>query len=373
MVQEAQILEVLRQIHDPDLEKDIVSLGFVKDLKVQGKNVAFTIQLSSPATPSRDQIENQATTLVAALDGVDKVFVHMSAEVPAASSLLAENNIPGVKNLIAVSSGKGGVGKSTVAVNIACQLAKTGAHVGLLDADVYGPNLPIMLGVSGRPELIDNKIQPRIAHGVKVMSMAFLLEEDQPVIWRGPMLHGAIKQFISDVQWGEIDYLIVDLPPGTGDAQLSLAQQAHLMGSVIVTTPQEVSVLDVRKAVNMFKQVNVPVLGVVENMSGLVLEGKAEGANRVMLDGPEGPLYSACDSEGSFQFELDLFGSGGGEKISQLFDVPLLGSVPMDPAVRIGGDRGLPAVMARPHSLVAERFKDIVGQLAMQVSKTNLG
>jgi ATP-binding protein involved in chromosome partitioning len=373
MVQESQILEVLGQIQDPDLSKDIVSLGFVKDIKIQGANVAFTIQLSSPASPARKEIEERATQLVADLPGVDKAFVHMSAEVPAAKSLLAENSVPGVKNLIAVSSGKGGVGKSTVAVNLACALAKSGARVGILDADVYGPNVPIMLGVSGRPEVINNKIQPRIAHGVKVMSMAFLLEEDQPVIWRGPMLHGAIKQFVSDVEWGETDYLVVDLPPGTGDAQLSLAQQTHLMGSIIVTTPQEVSVLDVRKAINMFKQVNVPVLGVVENMSGMALQGKAPGASKVTIDGPEGPISADCDAEGQFQMDLDLFGSGGGAKISEQFDVPLLGRIPLDPSVRLGGDRGLPAVMARAESLVAERFMEVASQLAGRVSQVNLG
>lgn len=375
MVQEASVLEVLRQIQDPDLQQDIVSLGFVKDLKIQGANVAFTIQLSSPATPARKEIEERATQLVAALDGVDKVFVHMSSEVPASTSLIADNAVPGVKNLIAVSSGKGGVGKSTVAVNLACALAKTGARVGLLDADVYGPNVPIMLGVSGRPDVVNNKIQPRVAHGVKVMSMAFLLEEDQPVIWRGPMLHGAIKQFVSDVAWGEIDYLIVDLPPGTGDAQLSLAQQTHLMGAVLVTTPQEVSVLDVRKAINMFKQVNVPILGVIENMSGMVLSGRvAEGGGKSLeFDGPEGVLTTQCDAEGRFQIELELFGRGGGQQIAARFDVPLLGRIPLDPAVRVGGDRGLPAVMARPESLVAKHFGEVAGKLAMQVSRVNLG
>jgi ATP-binding protein involved in chromosome partitioning len=280
------------------------------------------------------------------LPGVAQVAIEMTARVTASRPVLGnKGTIPGVKNVIAVSSGKGGVGKSTVAVNLACSLQRAGARVGILDADVYGPNVPLMLGVSGQPAVVDKKIVPFERHGLQVMSMALLVAEDQPVIWRGPMLHSAVRQFLFDVAWHDLDYLVVDLPPGTGDAQLSLSQQAHLMGAVIVTTPQDVSVLDVRKAIRMFQTVNVPILGVVENMAWFTPPGSTA--------------------------RYYLFGQGGGEKIEREFGVPLLGQVPIEIAVREGGDSGRPITIAAPESASAVALRDIAGKVARRVSTLN--
>src|SRR5438132_13966182 len=265
---EGAVLDALRQIKDPDLHKDIVTLGFIKDLSITNGNVSFRIVLTTPACPVRDEMKNAAHELVTAIPGVDAVNVTMDAEVPKGRGLGDKVSVPGVRSIIAVSSGKGGVGKSTVAVNIAVSLALDGARVGLMDADVYGPNVPIMLGASNaRPEVDVNKLIPIEAYGVRVMSMAFLQPGDKPMIVRGPILHGLVKQFLSDVKWGELDYLIVDMPPGTGDVQLSLAQLVPVQGAVLVTTPQDVAVADVRSALRMFETVAIPVLGIVENMS----------------------------------------------------------------------------------------------------------
>jgi len=265
---EAIVLEALKQIIDPDLRKDIVTLGFIKDLKIDGGDVSFRIVLTTPACPVKEQMEAEATGIVGALEGVTNIKVTMDAEVPQGRGIANNVAVPGVKNIIAVSSGKGGVGKSTVAVNLAVALAIDGAKVGIMDADVYGPNVPIMLGTGyGQPKAENSKLIPIEAHGVKMISMAVLVPPDKPLVLRGPMLHGVVRQFLADVNWGELDYLIVDMPPGTGDVQLSLAQLVPVQGVVIVTTPQEVSLSDVRRAVKMFEQVNVTVLGVVENMS----------------------------------------------------------------------------------------------------------
>jgi ATP-binding protein involved in chromosome partitioning len=291
-------------------------------------------------------MKSQAERAVRALPGVAQVAIEMTARVTASRPVLGnKGTIPGVKNVIAVSSGKGGVGKSTVAVNLACSLQRAGARVGILDADVYGPNVPLMLGVSGQPAVVDKKIVPFERHGLQVMSMALLVAEDQPVIWRGPMLHSAVRQFLFDVAWHDLDYLVVDLPPGTGDAQLSLSQQAHLMGAVIVTTPQDVSVLDVRKAIRMFQTVNVPILGVVENMAWFTPPGSTA--------------------------RYYLFGQGGGEKIEREFGVPLLGQVPIEIAVREGGDSGHPITIAAPESASAVALRDIAGKVARRVSTLN--
>lgn len=343
---DASILEALRSVQDPDLHQDIVTLGFVKDLRVCGANVAFTIELTTPACPVKDLMKSQAERAVRKVPGVQEVAVEMTARVTASRPVLGDKGmIPGVKNVIAVSSGKGGVGKSTVAVNLACALQRAGARVGILDADVYGPNVPLMLGVSGQPAVVDKKIVPFERYGLQVMSMALLVAEDQPVIWRGPMLHSAVRQFLFDVAWHDLDYLVVDLPPGTGDAQLSLSQQAHLMGAVIVTTPQDVSVLDVKKAIRMFQTVNVPILGIVENMSWFTPPGSTE--------------------------RYHLFGQGGGQKIEREFGVPLLGQVPIEVAVREGGDSGKPITMAAPDSLSAKALSDIAGKIAQRVSILN--
>ena len=343
---DAAVLDALRAVRDPDLNQDIVTLGFVKDLRICGNNVAFAIELTTPACPVKDLMKSQAERAVRSLPGVDEVRITMTARVTASRPVLGEKGmIPGVKNVIAVSSGKGGVGKSTVAVNLACALQRAGARVGILDADVYGPNVPLMLGLSGQPAVVDKKIVPFERHGLQVMSMALLVAEDQPVIWRGPMLHSAVRQFLFDVAWHDLDYLVVDLPPGTGDAQLSLSQQAHLMGAVIVTTPQDVSVLDVRKAIRMFQTVNVPILGVVENMSWFTPPGQSE--------------------------RYYLFGQGGGKKIEREFGVPLLGQVPIEVAVREGGDSGMPITISAPTSASAKALADIAGKVAQRVSILN--
>jgi ATP-binding protein involved in chromosome partitioning len=345
-ISESQVLDALRAVQDPDLNKDIVALGFIKDLRICAGSVAFSIELTTPACPVKDLMKAQAEKAVSAITGVHEVKIEMTAQVTASRPVLGDKGmIPGVKNVIAVSSGKGGVGKSTVAVNLACALAKTGAKVGILDADVYGPNVPLMLGVSGEPTVIDKKIVPFVAHGLQIISMGLLVAEDQAVIWRGPMLHSAIRQFLFEVSWESLDYLVVDLPPGTGDAQLSLSQSAHLMGAVIVTTPQAVSVLDVKKAIRMFQTVNVPILGVIENMSWFTPPGSTE--------------------------RYHLFGEGGGKIVEEQFGVPLLGQIPLELKVREGGDDGAPIVMSAPESESAQAIISLAGKLAQRVSVLN--
>jgi ATP-binding protein involved in chromosome partitioning len=354
-ITDEQVLDALRSVQDPDLHKDIVTLGFIKELRVCSGSVAFQIELTTPACPVKDLMKAQAESAVRAIPGVTDVSIEMTAQVTASRPVLGDKGtIPGVKNVIAVSSGKGGVGKSTVAVNLACALQKTGAKVGLLDADVYGPNVPLMLGVqAAEPQVIQEtingetvkRILPFEAHGMQMISMGLLVAEDQAVIWRGPMLHSAVRQFLFEVAWRDVDYLVVDLPPGTGDAQLSLSQQAHLMGAVIVTTPQDVSVLDVKKAIRMFQTVNVPILGVVENMAWFQPPGRDE--------------------------RYHLFGEGGGKRIEELFGVPLLGQIPIEVAVREGGDGGNPIVMSTPESTSAKAMLEIAGKLAQRVSVLN--
>ncbi len=342
-VTEPQVYGALREIRDPDLHKDIVTLGFIRDLKIEGGEVSFRIVLTTPACPVKEQMETQARELVGALPGVTAVRVTMDAEVPKGRGLGEKITVPGVRNIVAVSSGKGGVGKSTVAVNIAVALAQDGARVGLMDADVYGPNVPQMLGVGDlRPMVNVNKLVPLEAYRVRLMSMAVLKPGDEPMIVRGPILHGLVKQFLQDVEWGELDYLIVDMPPGTGDVQLSLAQLVPVQGAVLVTTPQEVAVSDVRRALRMFETVSVPVLGVVENMSYFVA--------------PEtGVRYN-------------IFGEGGGQKLAEQYGVPFLGAVPLGLDVREGGDRGVPVVVSNPDSPQAKAFRHVAEEVARQVS-----
>ena len=342
-VTEPQVYGVLREVRDPDLHKDIVTLGFIRDLKIEGGEVSFRIVLTTPACPVKEQMETQARELVGALPGVTAVHITMDAEVPKGRGLGEKITMPGVRNIVAVSSGKGGVGKSTVAVNIAVALAQDGARVGLMDADVYGPNVPQMLGVGDlRPMVNVNKLVPLEAYGVRLMSMAVLKPGDEPMIVRGPILHGLVKQFLQDVEWGELDYLIVDMPPGTGDVQLSLAQLVPVQGAVLVTTPQEVAVSDVRRALRMFETVAVPVLGVVENMSYFIA--------------PEtGVRYN-------------IFGEGGGMKLAEQYGVPFLGAVPLGLDVREGGDRGAPVVISNPASPQAQAFRHVAEEVARQVS-----
>jgi len=319
-----------------------VSLNFVKDLVIDGPNVRFRLVLTTPACPVKEKLEEQARDVVQSIPGVRRVDVAMEAEVPKGRGVGEKASVPGIKNIIAVSSGKGGVGKSTVAVNLSAALAGTGARVGLLDTDVYGPNVPIMVGVDQEPVTRGQKLVPLAAYGMKVMSLGFLNRGDRPVVWRGPMLHTAVRQFLYDVEWGELDYLIVDMPPGTGDAQLSLAQLVPVQGAVLVTTPQEVVMADVRKAFNMFEQVQIPVLGIVENMSYFVCPNCSE--------------------------KHDVFGAGGGEALSRRFNTMLLGQIPLSISVRESGDIGIPIVVGAPDSQQARVFIEIAERVAAQVS-----
>ncbi len=339
-VTKEQVLRVLSRVQEPELHDDLVSLNMIRDLQVDGDRVAFTIMLTTPACPLRSQIEEEARKAVASLPGVRKVEIKLASDVPNDGRMRGLVSAP-IRNAVAVGSGKGGVGKTTVAVNLAIALAESGARVGLMDADIYGPNVPTMLGVHRLPPPTQNKLIPAQAYGVKMISMGLLVKPGQPLIWRGPMLNSAIRQFLSDVEWGELDYLIVDLPPGTGDAALSLAQSFPLSGAVIVTLPQQVSLEDARRGLEMFRALDVPILGIVENMSYLEL--------------PDGS-------------RMDIFGSGGGEALANQAGVPFLGKIPIDPRVREGGDSGKPVIVAYPNSPVAQALRQIAGQLAARLS-----
>ncbi len=335
-----KVLAALSEVIDPELKQDLVSLDMIKDMKIDGDTVHFKIQLTTPACPLQSHIEASARKAVEAVPGVSKVDIEFSANVPS-DRRIADKGIKTLRNTIAVASGKGGVGKTTVAVNIAVALAKSGAKVGLLDADIYGPNVPTMMGLEEMPTPQGGKMIPAESYGVKVMSIGFLVPPDQPIIWRGPMLHSAIQQFINDVAWGDLDYLIVDLPPGTGDAQLSLAQSVPLSGGVIVTLPQNVSLEDARRGLEMFRTMDIPVLGVVENMSYLEL--------------PDGQ-------------RVDVFGHGGGKKLAGETGVDLIGEIPMDAIVRESGDAGKPIVLDRPESAAAEALVAIAEKIAAKIS-----
>ena len=342
-ITDAAVLNALRAVTDPDLGRDIVSLGFVKNLSIDGGRVAFTIELTTPACPVKDQMQQQAREVVAALDGVTDVAVEMTASVRSAVAPAAQAApIPGVRNIIAVGAGKGGVGKTTVSVNLAVALARYGGRVGIIDADVYGPNVPIMLGVDAKLESDGKKIRPAEKHGIRVVSMGFLTSADAPIIWRGPMLHGVVRQFFQDVNWGELDYLVVDMPPGTGDVALSLSQTVPVTGAVVVTTPQTVSLADSRRAIGMYRKLNIPTLGVVENMS-----------------------YYACPHCGD---ESDLFGRGGGERVAEEFGVPFLGQIPLYASIRVGSDTGAPIVSVEPEAPPGRAFLQIAERTAAQVS-----
>lgn len=335
-----QVLAALSKVQEPELHRDLVTLNMIQDLTIDGDRVSFTVMLTTPACPLRSRIEREAREAVAALPGIASVEVNLSANVPSDGRSRGLLELP-IRNAIAVASGKGGVGKSTVAVNVAVVLAQSGARVGLLDADIYGPNVPTMMGVDRLPSARDSKLQPAEAYGVKLMSIGFLVKADQPLIWRGPMLHSAIRQFLTDVNWGELDYLVIDLPPGTGDAALSLAQSLPLSGGVIVTLPQQVSLDDARRGLEMFRQLDVPIFGVVENMSYLEL--------------PDGT-------------RMDVFGTGGGERLARESGVPFIGAIPMDPAVRAGGDAGEPVVVSHPDSPVAQALVHIAQDIAAKIS-----
>ena len=347
-VSTSQVLDALRPIIDPDFQKSIVDLGFIKDLRIDGDKVSFAIELTTPACPVKDEFKRAAHERVLALDGVDNVAVTMTANTRQASRQGGAGNeqvnLPGVKNIIAIASGKGGVGKSTMAVNLALTLRDQGAEVGILDADVYGPSLALLTGVRGRPDTTpDRKIMPLIGQGMKLMSMAFFMTDDTPVIWRGPMVHGLIKQFLTDVNWGELDYLIVDMPPGTGDAALTLTQMAPLSGAVIVTTANDLSLIDARKGLQMFEKVGVPILGIVENMS----------------------YFTPSDQPDR---KYHIFGQGGGERVAKELGVDFLGEVPIDPRIAEDGDLGKPIVASQPDSPSSVAFKRIAGDVVRKLS-----
>lgn len=343
------VLTVLRPVQDPELQKSLVELNMIRNVAIADGNVNFTLVLTTPACPLREFIVEECENAVKTLPGVQSVNVEVTAETPQQVGIPDRQGIDGVKNIVAISSGKGGVGKSSVAVNVAVALAQTGAKVGLLDADIYGPNGPNMLGLADAKVMVrqapDGKevLEPAFNHGVKLVSMAFLIDKDQPVIWRGPMLNGVIRQFLYQVQWGDLDYLIVDMPPGTGDAQLTLAQAVPMAGVAIVTTPQRVALLDSRKGLKMFEQLGVPVLGIIENMSYFIPPDMSDR-------------------------QYDIFGSGGGEKTAGELNVPLLGRVPLEIPLREGSDDGVPIVVSQPDSASARELTSIAKQLAAKVS-----
>jgi ATP-binding protein involved in chromosome partitioning len=344
---EAAVLDALRTVIDPELHKDLVSLNMVKIVQLHDGVVTLQVTLTTPACPLRETIEKDVRAALAKVSGVKEVMLRFDSSVPEGRRLQDKPSIVGVKNIVAVASGKGGVGKTTVAVNLAIALRNSGAAVGLMDADVYGPNVPVMLGTSEQPKALDEKtIIPVQVYGVKMISMGLLNPGDKPLVWRGPMLHSVIQQFLRSVRWGQLDYLIVDLPPGTGDVQLSLIQSVAVSGAVIVTTPSVVALADVRKAVEMFKQVNVEILGVVENMS-----------------------YFACPH---CQGRIDVFGHGEGQRMAQQFGVPFLGEIEIDPQIRIGGDTGKPVAALGEDAPGAKSMYAMARNVAARVSVVNL-
>ncbi len=341
-----RILNDLKAVKDPDLNKDIVSLGFIKNISHQNNKISFDLELTTPACPVKDQLKAECEAIVLKIPGIKQVDIRMTSNVASRTQFGTSKVLPTVKNIIAVASGKGGVGKSTVAANLALALAKSGTKVGILDADIYGPSMPTMFGISQMPQITqEKKILPIEQYGLQIMSMGFLTPADKPVIWRGPMVHSIINQFLQQVLWGDLDYLVLDLPPGTGDAQLSLTQNCPISGAVIVSTPQDVSLIDARKGLKMFQEVKVPVLGIVENMSVFICPH--------------------C------QHPTHIFRSGGVQKTCQEMGVNFLGHIPIDPEVVVGGDDGTPIVAKNPTSLAAQAFFAIAGEVARQISILN--
>jgi ATP-binding protein involved in chromosome partitioning len=340
-----RVLEALRAVEEPELGHDLVSLQLVKDVAVSDSTVSLTVVSATPASPFKPQIEKGIGEQLSKL-GAGDVHIRWETSIPAARGATDKAPLPGIKNIIAVGSGKGGVGKTTVAVNVAVGLASMGAAVGLLDADVYGPNVPLMMGASGSPHAIGDRIQPLEQYGLRLMSMGLLSPGDKPLIWRGPMLHSVMQQFLKNVEWGAIDYLVIDLPPGTGDVVLSLIQTVPVTGALVVTTPSDVSLDDARKAVQMFKQVKVEILGVAENMS-----------------------YLVCPH---CQERVDVFGYGGGRRIAERYGVPFLGELPLNPDVRLGGDTGMPVVLRGEKDPLGKSFVDVARRVAARLAVINL-
>jgi ATP-binding protein involved in chromosome partitioning len=342
LLTESAIREALREVQEPELGGDLISRGMVKSVGIDDHRVALTIELTTPACPLKVEIEDDIRAHLAPL-GATAVEVEWTSMVRRATPQSAQQLVPGVKNIIAVASGKGGVGKTTVSANLAVALAMEGASVGLLDADITGPNVPLMMGLEGQPAAsADNKIVPLERYGVKVISIQFFVPDGQPIVWRGPLVGGAIQQFLRDVDWGDLDYLVIDLPPGTSDAQLTLAQAVPISGTVLVTTPQEVALADVEKALAMFKRMSVPVMGIVENMSAFV-----------------------CSHCGEV---TEIFGRGGGERFAQRHEIEYFGAIPLDVRVRQGGDAGIPAVAQREPGPAAEVLRALARTVAARMS-----
>ena len=346
-ITQSSVLEALSKVMDPELGKDLVTLNMIKDIRIDGAKITFRLVLTTPACPLRKELTENSKNAVLALPGVKEVVVERTAEVPSARKLQDKEPIPNVKNTIAVASGKGGVGKSTVAVNLALALSKSGAKVGLLDTDIYGPSVPMMMGIHKQLQTTqDKKILPISNYGIKLMSVGFMLDEEMPLVWRGPMVMQIVKQFLTGVAWGDLDYLVIDLPPGTGDAQLTLVQTIPLTGAIVVTTPQDVALIDARRAIKMFHEVKVPILGIIENMS-----------------------YFQCPHCGE---KTEIFSRGGGEKTSQRYNVPLLGKIPIDTGIREGGDSGKPIVIFNPSSPQTETFIKISEAVASKISMLDI-
>jgi len=341
---EPQVLAALAEIVDPDLGRDVVSLGMIKDLRISDAGeVAFTFELTTPACPVRDRFKSQAEEAVMALPGVSRADIRMTANVrPGFMRQQASEMLPGVRQTIAIASGKGGVGKSTVAVNLAAALHQSGARVGLLDADIYGPSVPGLTGTQDQPKVVDEKLVPLRSYGLQLMSIGFLGGADKAMIWRGPMVSRAIQQMMSDVAWGELDYLVIDLPPGTGDASLTIAQSVPLTGVAIVATPQALALDIAVKALQMFRSLNVTPLGLIENMSWYV-----------------------CPECGH---EHHVFGHGGAERAARRLGVPFLGALPLAEDIRVESDSGAPIVVSRPDSPAARAFADVASQIAARTS-----
>jgi ATP-binding protein involved in chromosome partitioning len=344
---EDRVIAALRKVQDPELHRDIVSLGMVKDLAIAQGAVRFTVELTTPACPLRETIETDCKKALAEVGGISRLEINFGAQVRGSKAGAGQTDLlPTVKNVVLVAAGKGGVGKSTVAANLAVALKMHGAATGLLDADIYGPSVPIIMGVKGEPKKIDvdgvSKIEPTQAHGVPVMSIGFFLDADQAVIWRGPMLGKALHQLMADVHWGELDYLVVDMPPGTGDVQITFSQQLKVSGAVLVATPQQVALADVVRAKSMFDKVNIPIVGLIENMS-----------------------YFVCDGCGK---KHEIFSRGGAQRAAERFKIPYLGEIPITPSLREGGDAGVPSLIQDPRSEVSKCFLEIAGKLAGQLS-----
>jgi ATP-binding protein involved in chromosome partitioning len=342
MVTVDQVLTSLRTVVDPELHKDIVSMGMIKDLAITEGKVSFNLELTTPACPFNSDIEQDVRTAISNI-GVENLDLKVTARVMEGRAISMDELIPDVKNIIAVASGKGGVGKTTIAVNLALALAKSGAKVGLLDADIYGPSVPLMLGAEESPQVLKNKIQPPNVEGIKVISMGFFYEQSQQAgIYRGPIVSGIVKQFLTDVEWGSLDYLIIDLPPGTGDAPLTMAQTIPVTGIIIVTTPQDVAMNVAVKAVGMFSKLNVPIVGVIENMSYLQCPHCSE--------------------------KINIFGKGGGQKISDKFNIPFLGEIPLSPQIMEGSDKGKPIILSEPDSIQANALRKVAKVTAGRIS-----